>query len=167
MRPTKKPLDIEQLVRCLGQSIGSVQQLLNEDLVLATQSDIDRYFPYKISYTLRNPSHFSLFNIPVDEAYTLVDDSGKIKAIFFVLNNDSLIEKMNSAIGKWEIASSISFSEDADPSFYRWKYKEGFISVTVNAFKFRFVDKVVRDNAMVIFNNGDMKSYMTYPKDHP
>jgi hypothetical protein len=166
MQTAKTPLNVEQLVACVEKSINSIQVFHIEDLIPSTQTDKDKYFPYKITYTLRNASQYSLFNIPIDEAHALIDDSKRIKAIFFVLDNQNLIDKMTSQLEKWKFASGVSLIENSDFSFYSWKYKGGSIGVNLNAFKFRLVEKIVRDDALIIFSNGDMKSYITIPDEN-
>jgi nitric oxide synthase oxygenase domain/subunit len=166
MPDTTKQITANQLIGFIGLPMTQQTLFVQGDFTIASTEDKETYFPLMIDYTLQHPERFSLFGITIDELHIKLDEENKIVAVFAKLDNLDLVKKMEKEIGEEYMASGVSVGADpvADSHFI-WDYKRGCVSLDLNANKVQFRPKIVRDYGLIIFNNCDMLSYITVPKE--
>ena len=166
MKETITELKPSDLIQCLGQNISQQQLFKSSNLIKSTEEDVEDYFPLKINLSFKNPQQFSFLGIKVEEIHLNTDSLNTIVAIFIKVYNHDLVNRMKSAVGNYSIAGGVSLQDDAPPSYYNWDYMGSCIDLSLNAYKLSFIEQIVRDTGLLIFNKCNMSSYMIAPDQH-
>jgi hypothetical protein len=161
-----KELNPEHLVGWIEHSFSRQKMFTAADFMNAAKKDEEAYFPLLISKTLKQPNKFTLFGIVVDELHIKLDTTGKVVAVFIVLDNQNLLDKMVENIGNEYMAAGVSVGDTSTPyNYFLWDFKGGCVTLNLNAYKIQFKQKIVRDNGLIIFNNCNPLSYILVPRN--
>lgn len=134
MSDQKQALNPADIITLIGEPFPHQKVFQLEDFSLPSTADAEEYFPILINKTLQKPERFSLFTIPINELYMKVDEHNTLVAIFIKLDNEDLVKKMEKAIGDEYMASGTGFSDEPiTESHFLWDYKNGCVSLTLNA----------------------------------
>lgn len=72
---------------------------------------------------------------------------------------------MAKTIGEEYMALGVLIGDELTAKIhFSWNYKEGCVTLGLNTYKLHLKPKIVRDYGLVIFNNCDLLSYITVPK---
>lgn len=120
MTDSIRELNPSDLMQCLGQSAHSIKLFATDKMGPAANDDIERYFPRKITLSVKNPGRFVIFGITVEEVHLKVSESDIMEAVFVQLDNQELVKKLTKLAGEDYIASGGSPGEDTSFSYYSW-----------------------------------------------
>lgn len=67
-------------------------------------------------------------------------------------------------MGSYKSATGVSFNADNPLSVYAWDYSGMCVDLKLNAYRFQFEEKILKDNATIVFNNCDMYTYLPLPR---
>jgi hypothetical protein len=155
-----KDLTIADVADLIGKIYSENSLLSTPNITRVSEDQKFDYLPFEIDLGTNDPGQFLFLGIEVEEFYLKIDSANRITAIYITINNKDVVQKLTNVMGKYASATGSSFGDDVSLSAYAWDYNGTCVDLQLNAYKLLQEDGGERNNARVIFNNCDMKSFL-------
>lgn len=162
---SKMDLSVNEMFGAIGQQISQNNIFKGVNITNPTDDVVEDYFPFIVDRSLEFPRLFSFFGIEIEQLHFRLNSANQIQAIFIVVDNQDIVERLNNSIGLYKSAMGASIDPDNPPSVYSWIYNGMCVGIELKAYGLQFGGMPVRKNtALIVFNNCDICSYMNIPQ---
>ncbi|HYE54490.1 MAG TPA: hypothetical protein VD996_06585 [Chitinophagaceae bacterium] len=162
----QKKLTVDGVMRTIGQPVSG-GRYLGAEVTRVSEEDIERHDGFFMDLTVIRPSQFTFLGLEVQELHLRVDSTQKVAAVYVVVENKDVAEKLNKKIGHYTSAMGFNISDDDPPSIYSWKYNKRCLNMKLHAYSMRAQVEPMPNTAFIIFNNCNARSYFQIPPESP